>query len=265
MSKSVKKIGRQSFGGWLAQSIVTVVARGVALGAFRWRYQLVPVFVAAAVLPAGWIAAIAARTAGWWPWTIGGYLVIAVCTGAWLRWGLERVYDRAYGGLVVVLAIAWTLAVAYRPSVGGLYGLWLLAWPLLGLGWWFSPAFRSARTLTWMRKRWESATELAGVAGAKLVGFRETPFGRVLTGLLPGDKTGSDLSRERLEHAFGTRAGGAKVVQDKSNVRRFELHITDVDPWAGTELTHPLMEALPLIDPQWAAGGSTDDELEEVA
>jgi hypothetical protein len=232
---------------------------------YRWRWQLTPIYVALAAPFAAWTVAIIHAVAD--PkWTVGLYAVGGLCAAAWLAFGMRRLYDRLYGVAVLAAAGWWTLAVAMHPARGWLYGLWALGWPLLGLGWWCGPAFRSLITLDRMTKRWNSVAELAGIAGAKLTAVRNTPVGRVLTIILPGNHTARDVNRERIEAGYEFRPGSVTVVRDKKNARRIDLHVIERDPWeSGRTIDHPLLAALPHLeeattgDPTTAPTSDPDD------
>ena len=91
-----------------------------------------------------------------------------------------------------------------------------------------------------MRQRWASVAELAGIAGAKLTGVKNTSVGRILTVVLPGNHTARDVNRDRIEAGYQYRRGSVTVVPDKANARRIDLHIVDRDPWeSGRTIAHP--------------------------
>jgi len=250
--------------GFLAAAALAIGAwLGAHLGrvAFRYRWQLVPLFLAVGLLPLGWVTA---WTWWLWPdWTLAAFGVGAACAAVWVWQGLHRVYDRILGAVVAALGIAWLLAVAVNPGAGVLYGMLALAWPVLGVFWWCGGAFRSGRAMAQLRRRWAGIAELAGVAGAKLIRAETTEVGEVLTVEMPGDKTQRDLSRERVEAAMSTRPGGIHLVKDDRNARRVTIHHVARDPWAdGSEAAHPLMAVVAAMA---AAETHTDTELEEAA
>jgi hypothetical protein len=226
---------------------------------WRWRWQLTPLYVAFATPPAAWTVAIVHATAGTW-WTVALYAVGGVCSLAWLAFGMRRLYDRLYALAVLATVYWWTLTVAAHPAQGWLYGVWALGWPVLALGWWCGPAFRSAITLDKMTKRWTTVAELAGITGARLTAVRHTAVGRVLTIMLPGNHTARDVNRERIEAGYEFRPGSVTVVRDKTNARRVDLHVIERDPWeSGRSIDHPLLAALPHLE-EATTGDNTDPD-----
>jgi hypothetical protein len=226
------------------------VLHALGAAAYRWRWQLTPLYVALPLPMIGWgLALIWAHLAvGWF---IGVYAVALACLVAWLLIGMSRLYDRIYTSAVALVALAWLFALAVHPGTGYLYGLWALGWPLVGLGWWCGPTLRSAAALDRMRKRWDSVAELAGIAGAKLTGVKTTAVGRVLSVVLPGNNTAKDVNRDRIEAGYQYRRGSVTVVPDKTNARRVSLHIVDRDPWeSGRTIAHPAIANLPPLDPE---------------
>ena len=216
---------------------------------YRWRWQLTPLFVALPPPFLGWGLALlwAHADVGWF---IAVFAVATACVACWLIVGMRRLYDRVYAATVAALTLGWLLAVAMHPGMGRLYGIWSLAWPVVGLGWWCGPALRSAATLDRMRQRWASVAELAGIAGATLTNVKNTTVGRVLTVVLPGNHTARDVNRDRIESGYQYRRGSVTVVPDKANARRVDLHVVDRDPWdGGRTIAHPAIAALPDVDP----------------
>jgi hypothetical protein len=225
---------------------------------YRWRWQLTPLFVALSLPIVGWCLALlwAHADMGWF---IAVFAVAAACVACWLIVGMTRAYDRIYTATVTLVAFGWLLALAWHPGSRFLYGLWALLWPVVGLGWWCGPALRSAATLDRMRKRWDSVADLAGIAGARLTGVKNTAVGRVLTVVLPGNNTARDVNRDRIESGYQYRRGSVTVVPDKANARRVDLHVVDRDPWSsGRSIAHPAIVALPDLDP------STGDDTTNV-
>jgi hypothetical protein len=220
----------------------------LAAAAYRFRWQLTPVFVTAPMPVVGWLTAF---TYWVWPrWTLAAYVVAAVCAVVWVWHGLSLTYDRVLGAAVAGLCLSWMLAVAVQPGTGWLYGTWVVSWPLVGLFWWCGSAFRTGRTLAQLRGRWANVVELAGVGATKLIRARDTAVGRVIEAELPGDKTQRELSRERLEAALGARPGSVHLVKSTTNARRVTVHIVERDPWAdGAEETHPAITAITAVMP----------------
>lgn len=252
--------------GWIAAAFLAAgafLAAAFGKALFRYRWQLLPLFVAAPLPVLGWIAAL---TLWLWPgWTLAAFGVAGGCAAVWVWQGLQRRYDRMLGAVVAALTLAWVLAVAVNPAAGALYGLWLLGWPILGLFWWCAPAFRSGKALAGLRLRWGNVAELAGIAKAKLLRARDTEVGQVLTVELPGDKTQREVSKERLEAAFGARPGSIHVVRDDTHARRVTIHKVDRDPWANDAVQpHPVLAVLDLLSPP-ADQNRDDDDLPEVA
>ena len=205
---------------------------------YRWRWQLTPVYVAAALVPTAWVLAIVGRWFGW-AWVLGAGAVAVVLVTAWLAVGLSRTYDRLYAGLVAAAGLIWVTATAVHPGRWWLYGALALGWPLLALGWWAGPACRSGMWLDNVLRSWTNAAASAGLDAA-LTNARTTPTGKVLSLVLSGRTTAREVTRERLEQLLGTRKGAVTVVPDKANVRRVEVHVNDRDPWeARGDLLHP--------------------------
>ncbi len=234
------------------------IAHGLARLTYRWRWQLTPLYVALPLPFAGWGLALlwAHADVGWF---IAVFAVATACVACWLIFGMRRLYDRVYAATVALLTLGWLLTLAMHPGTGRLYGIWALAWPVVGLGWWCGPALRSAATLDRMRQRWASVADMAGIAGATLTNVKNTTVGRVLTVVLPGNHTARDVNRDRIESGYQYRRGSVTVVPDKANARRIDLHVVDRDPWeSGRTIAHPAIAALPDIDPTDSGDDTTN-------
>ncbi|WP_020523039.1 hypothetical protein [Catelliglobosispora koreensis] len=211
------------------------IAFALARLLWRFRRQLAPVAVALLVLAIAVTALIVRMTAGT-GWLIASYAVAALCAFAWLT--RLHGYDRGLAAIVLTITGPWTMLVAYQPGNGGLYGLWALATPVLGLGWWMSGTLRAQLRADAVKQRWNTVAQIAGVAGSKLLATRKTPAGEVLTVKLAAGQTPEDISRKRIEGAYELRPGAVKVEQDKTNARKVLVHLTETDPWTQP-LIHP--------------------------
>jgi hypothetical protein len=225
--------------------LLTVFAAATAL-MFRYRRQLTPVYVAVAVWSAGWLAWPILWLAGGW-WMFGFYAVGTLCGLAWL-YRVSHPYDKLLGFVVLAAALVWTLLMANDPLRPNLWGAWLLAWPVVGLGWWLGPSLRGQLRADRVRGRWASAAGLAGLAGAHLTSSRATRVGEVLTIELSGEQTADDVKANRLESAMELRPGAVKIERDKANARRVHVHVSEVDPWAQ-DLVHPAMNLVAHLTP----------------
>jgi hypothetical protein len=250
---TVDRRRQHEFGYFRRPSLVVVFLGACSVLAYRWRWQLTPVYVAAPMPVVGWLSALAYWM---WPgWTVAAYVVAAVCAAVWVWHGLSRPYDRILGTAVAAVCLGWTFAVAVRPGTGSLYGLWVITWPIAGLFWWCGGAFRSGHALAQLRSRWANVVELAGIGSTTLIRVRDTSVGKVIEAELPGGRTQRELSRERLESALSARPGSVHLVKSKTNARRVTVHIVERDPWAdGTELPHPAVAAATAIPPVAHAG-----------
>jgi hypothetical protein len=244
----VKRKSRDLYVGISPNSSRHPVWRAIGEAIYRWRWQLTPLFVTLPLPIIGWGLALmwAHLALGWF---IAVYAVALCCVVAWLVIGMHRPYDRIYTSTVTLIVFAWLTLVAVHPGDGRLYGWWALGWPLVALGWWCGPALRSNTALDRMRKRWDSVADLAGIAGSKLTGVKDTAVGRVLSVVLPGNHTAKDVNRDRIESGYSYRRGSVTVVPDKANARRVDLHVVDRDPWeSGRTIAHPAIANLHDIE-----------------
>jgi hypothetical protein len=216
------------------------LARIIAKGCWRYRRQLVPFAVSWLVLGAG-IAALILRSTAGTGWLIATYAVGCLCAAAWLT--RLNGYDRGLAAVILTAAGIWTVLVAYQPAALTLYGVWFLATPVLGLGWWLSGTLRAQLRADKVQAKWAKVAQLAGIAGAHLLSSKKTPAGEVLSVKLDAGQTAEDISRKKLESAYELRPGAVKVEPDKTNARRVTIHMTETDPWTA-ELSHPALAVL---------------------
>lgn len=239
------------------------VARVIARAAWRWRWHLTPLYVALGAVPVALIVDVAAWwLGGWWPWLVAVYAVAALATVAWIS-TMDSLRDKLYAAFVVIATAVWVATVAITPvrQCAPLYGFWALAWPVAGLPWWTGRGFGVRLQLDRWRHRWRSIAELAGI-DADLISATAGANGAQLRISMSGRQPATDVQPARLENALGARVGSVRLVRDKTNARMLDVHVLDRDPWAGGELRHPVLTALPELA---AAALAVNPTTEEVA
>jgi len=203
--------------------------------AWRYRSELAPVYTAGAVLGAGWWAHLARPH--WWP-----YLVIGSVVAAWAlvtfgtRFGLPRLAERLYAGVVVFAAGGWLAAAALLgPLVSPLPSLLGLGALILAVPWWAHRRRRAKVRVERALAAWPDISKAIGLPGSQVMSATVDLWGWRARLRLARGQTIADVTARipAIESALGTFRGALRVHptrDDKAN--RCELRVLDTDPHA---------------------------------
>lgn len=224
-----------SLAGLAAYIIKTVVRLG-----WRYRWQLVPLYVATGTILTGWAAVILHRTTG--PlWLAAGCAVALLCAAVWM-YRLTPGYQRTAAVITTAACSVAAAAVAINPRHGATYGMIFLLTPMAGLAWWCGPTMRSILLAAKFRKKFDQAAKIVSLK-ATLIAVRLTPVGRVATTRLEPGETADAIHTRAFESALDLRPGAMKVEPSKTRARIVDLHLTEKDPWKE-EIQHPAYAVL---------------------
>ena len=227
----------------LPELVLVVIARL----AWRYRSELAPVAVTAALAGAGWWLHAAYPTPAP-PAVLAGSLVAAGAVGAFgRRAGLGPVAERAYAGAVLLAGGAWlALAAALGPLTRPLplsLGIGAL---VLSVPWWAHRRRRAKVRVERTLSAWPDIARAVGLAGSAVMSATVDVWGwRARFRLARGQTITDVLARvPAIESGLGTFRGAVRVYptpDDRAN--RFELRVLDSDPhadavpWPGPSIT----------------------------
>jgi S-DNA-T family DNA segregation ATPase FtsK/SpoIIIE len=221
---------------------VAVIAR------FAWRYrsELAPVAVTAALAAAGaWLHAAHPGAAAA---VLAGSLAAACAVLAFgARAGLARLAERAYAGAVLLAGGAWlALAAALGPFTRPLplsLGIGAL---VLSVPWWAHRRRRARVRVERTLAAWPDIARAVGLAGSAVMSATVDIWGWRARFRLARGQTITDVMARipAIESGLGTFRGAVRVYptpDDRAN--RFELRVLDTDPhadaipWPGPSMT----------------------------
>ena len=216
----------------LPELAIAVIARLV----WRYRSELAPVAVTAALWCAGW----------WLHHADPGAAVLALLgslamAGAvlWLggRAGLARLVERAYAGSVLLAGGAWlAMAAALGPLSRPLPVLLGIGAVVLSVPWWAHRRRRARVRVERTLAAWPDLARAIGLAGAAVMSATIDVWGWRARFSLARGQTITDVMAKvpAIESGLGTFRGAVRVYptpDDKAN--RFELRVLDKDPHAN--------------------------------
>ena len=212
----------------------TIEAIGRCL--YRYRSELAPLAVAAAVALAGLI--LHRSHPGWWPGIAG--LTASTAAGILLsgRGWLGRAEERVYAAAVTLAAGSWlAAATAHGIGAGPLPGLLALGTLAAALPWWRHRRRRARVRVERTLEAWPGAAEAVGLAGSRVLSAVVDLWGwRARVGLRRGQTVGDVLDKlPAIESGLGTRPGAVRIHPDPDRADRFVLRVLEDDPHA-----HPI-------------------------
>jgi len=202
--------------------------------AWRYRSELAPLYLAAALLLAGLV--LHGVWPGWWQ------IIAAVAVAAGLivgdlghRLGLDRPIERSYAATVTAAGGLWLAAATrYGPLRRPLLVVLLAGMLLAGVPWWTHRRRRAKVRVVRAMTTWAEDAAAADLDGAHLQHVDVAPDGQQWTArlLLPKGKTLADaLARvPKLESALGLRPRAIRVEEDPTSARRVTLRVVTRDP-----------------------------------
>lgn len=202
---------------------------------WRWRSELAPLAVMAALSGAGWV--VHARYAGWWPVVAGvgasaGFGLLLAGARLGLATRAERVYTAAAG----TSAAGWLAAAAAAgPSRSPLPEILLAGGLVLAVPWWTHRRRRAKVRVERALAAWPEIAQAVGLAGSRVQSAVVDLWGWRARFALARGQTIADVIAKlpAIESGLGTFRGAVRVYptpDDKAN--RFELRIIGTDPHA---------------------------------
>ena len=215
----------------LPELAITVIAR---LG-WRYRSELAPLSVAAALAGAGWWAH-AALPAAAVPVLAAALAAAAVMVALGARFGLAPLAERAYAGTVILAGGAWlALAIGFGPLTAPLPLALGIGWAVLAVPWWAHRRRRARVRVERALAAWPDIARAVGLAGSAVMSATVDVWGwRARFRLARGQTITDVIARiPAIESGLGTSRGAVRVYptpDDRAN--RFELRVLDTDPHA---------------------------------
>jgi hypothetical protein len=229
---------------------VVVIARL----AWRYRSELAPVAVAAALAVAGaWLHA--AQRGAAVPILAGSLAAACAVVALGARAGLAPLAERAYAGAVLLAAGAWlALATALGPFTAPLPLALGIGALVLAVPWWAHRRRRARVRVERTLAAWPDIARAVGLAGSAVMSATVDVWGwRARFRLARGQTITDVIARiAAIESGLGTFRGAVRVYptpDDRAN--RFELRVLDSDPhadaipWPGPSI-HSITEPAEL-------------------
>ena len=208
----------------------------LARWAWRYRSELAPLAVMAALAGAGWQAHRAVPA--WWP-------LILTCSAAasWLaatlgkRLGLPTVAERIYAAGATVAAGGWlaaaTVAGPFRPPLPQLLAIGGL---VLAVPWWAHGRRRAKVRVERKLAAWPAIARDVGLPGSEVISALVDLWGwRARLRLARGQTIADVMGRvPAIESGLGIFRGALRVYPTADNLaNRCELRVLNRDPHAG--------------------------------
>ena len=223
----------------------------LARWAWRYRSELAPIAIMAALAGAGWQAHRAVPA--WWP-------LILTCSAAagWLaatlgaRLGLPTLAERIYAASAVVAAGGWlAAATAAGPSRPPLPHLLAIGGLVLAVPWWAHGRRRAKVRVERKLAAWPAIARDVGLPGSQVISAIVDLWGwrarlRLARGQTIADVTGKIPA---IESGLGIFRGALRVYPTTDNLaNRCELRVLNSDPHAGA-IPWPATPVTSIIQP----------------
>jgi FtsK/SpoIIIE family len=212
---------------------------GVMLARWAWRYrsELAPLGVAAALVATAWW--LHATRPHWW-------FVTAVLAGvtAWAvaifgaRWRLPTLTERVYAAITIYTAGVWlSAAIAVGPFVTPLPQALASGASILSVPWWAHRRRRAKVRVERKLQAWPDIAKAIGLAGAEVMSATVDVWGWRARFRLARGQTLSDVVAKipAIESGLGTFRGAVRVYPTPDDLaNRCEIRVLDADPHAGS-------------------------------
>ena len=211
---------------------------GVVLARWAWRYrsELAPVAVAAAIAGAAWWLhrtrphwwALVAALAGVAAWAVAMF-------GA--RWRLPARIERVYAAVTIYAAGIWLgAATALGPSMPPLPQAGVIGAVILSIPWWAHRRRRAKVRLERKLQAWPDIARAIGLAGAEIMSATVDVWGWRARFRLARGQTIRDVTAKipAIESGLGTFRGAVRVYPTPDDLaHRCEIRVLEMDPHAG--------------------------------
>ena len=211
---------------------------GVLLARWAWRYrsELAPVGVAAALVASAWW--LHHTRPRWWALVavLAGAAVWAVAMfGA--RWRFPALNERVYAAVTVYLGGTWlSAATAIGPFRPPLPQALVIGGLVLSVPWWAHRRRRAKVRLERKLQAWPDIARAIGLAGTEVMSATVDVWGwRARFRLARGQTLREVIAKIPLiESGLGTFRGAVRVYPTPDDIaNRCEIRVLDVDPHAG--------------------------------
>jgi len=235
-ARQVRRAGMQPLivvnsGDPLPELAIVVIARL----AWRYRSELAPAAVAAALAGAGAWAHVAFPAAAA-PILAAALAATAAVVTLGAKIGLRPVAERAYAGAVILAGGAWlALAAALGPLAAPLPLALGIGWAVLSVPWWAHRRRRARVRVERTLAAWPDIARAVGLAGSAVMSATVDMWGwRARFRLARGQTITDVIARiPAIESGLGTFRGAVRVYPTPDNrANRFELRVLDTDPHA---------------------------------
>ena len=235
-ARQVRRAGMQPLivvnsGDPLPELAIVVIARL----AWRYRSELAPAAVAAALAGAGAWAHVAFPAAAA-PILAAALAATAAVVTLGAKIGLRPVAERAYAGAVILAGGAWlALAAALGPLAAPLPLALGIGWAVLSVPWWAHRRRRARVRVERTLAAWPHIARAVGLAGSAVMSATVDMWGwRARFRLARGQTITDVIARiPAIESGLGTFRGAVRVYPTPDNrANRFELRVLDTDPHA---------------------------------
>ena len=210
---------------------------GVVLLRWAWRYrsELVPVFLAALMLGAGWWLH-AAHPKTW------QFVLSVAVLAAWLlvtfgaRIGIPALVERLYAATATLAAGGWMAsATAVGPLVSPLPQALAVGGLALSVPWWAHRRRRARVRVERKLEAWPEIAKAVGLAGSQVMSAVVDVWGWRARLRLARGQTIADVTARipAIESGLGTFRGAVRVYSTSDDLaNRCELRVLDMDPHA---------------------------------
>jgi hypothetical protein len=227
---------------------------GVVLlrGAWRYRSELAPVGVTAALVAAAWWLHHT-RPHWWFPVAVlAGVAAWAVALfGA--RWRLPTLPERVYAAVTIYAGGIWlSVAIAIGPFFRPLLQAGVIAALILSVPWWAHRRRRAKVRLERKLIAWPDIAKAVGLAGAEVMSATIDVWGWRARFRLARGQTIKDVTAKipAIESGLGTVRNAVRVYPTPDDLAgRCEIRVLEMDPHAGaipwpgpsvTSITQPI-------------------------
>jgi S-DNA-T family DNA segregation ATPase FtsK/SpoIIIE len=213
-------------------------AAGIIIVRLAWRYrsELAPACLAAAIAGASWW--LHAARPHWWP-----FIISATILAAWVLAvfgtviGIPARTERLYAAITTAAAGGWAAAAtAVGPFVAPLPQAMAVGGLVLSVPWWAHRRRRARVRIERKLEAWPGIARAIGLAGAQVMSAVADVWGWRARLRLARGQTIADLTARipAIESGLGTFRGAVRVYPTPDDLaNRCELRVLVMDPHAG--------------------------------
>jgi FtsK/SpoIIIE family len=215
------------------ETLGVMLARGV----WRYRSELAPVGVTAALVAAGWWLHHT-RPHWWFPVAVlaGGAAWAVALFGA--RWRLPTLPERVYAAVTIYAAGIWlSVAIAIGPFFRPLLQAGIIAALILSVPWWAHRRRRAKVALERKLQAWPDIAKAIGLAGTEVMSATVDVWGWRARFRLARGQTIKEVTAKipAIESGLGTFRNAVRVYPTPDDLaNRCEIRVLNMDPHADS-------------------------------